>query len=204
VKTYTHEELREVLRLHALWLQGDSAGTRANLLGADLRGADLSVADLSVANLLGADLRGANLRVANLSVANLSGANLRGANLSGANLRGADLRVAKLSVAGVLIPKIDHIDAQILRAISADGCRLEMATWHTCDTTHCRAGWVIQLAGDSGKAMEGLIGTGTAAALIYHMSRPGHAIPDWYASNEDALEDIKKHAALDPIPEVAK
>jgi len=229
VKTYTHEELRGVLRLHALWLQGESNGIRANLrdanltcanltcanlTGADLTGANLTGADLTGANLTGADLtdanltdanlRDANLRDANLTCADLTDANLTGANLTCADLTDANLTGADLTGAGVWIPKIEHIDARILREISTEGCRIEMATWHTCDTAHCRAGWAIQLAGAAGKAMEGLIGTGPAAALIYHMSRPGHPIPDWYVSNEDALADIKRHAALDPIPEVAK
>ena len=169
MKTYTRDELRESLRLHALWLQGNSTGARANLTDAVLTDAVLT-----------------------------------GAVLTRAVLTRAVLTDANLTDAGVWIPKIEHIDDQILRAISAEGCRLEMVTWHTCETTHCRAGWAIRLAGAAGMAIEGLIGTGPAAALIYHMSRPGHPIPDWYASNEDALADIKRHAALDPIPEVAK
>lgn len=43
-------ELKEVMRLHQLWLNGDPAGKRANL-----RWADLSWADLSGANLSGAE-----------------------------------------------------------------------------------------------------------------------------------------------------
>jgi hypothetical protein len=53
--------LPEVLRLHALWLNGDPTGQRANLSWANLSGADLSGANLSGANLSGADLSGANL-----------------------------------------------------------------------------------------------------------------------------------------------
>lgn len=44
-------DLQESIRLHALYLQGDPAGKRA-----DLRGANLYLADLSVADLRGADL----------------------------------------------------------------------------------------------------------------------------------------------------
>jgi hypothetical protein len=73
-KTYTKEELKEILKSHELWRLGDKAGIRANLSSADL-----SSADLSSANLRGADLRGANLYSANLYGANLYGANLRGA-----------------------------------------------------------------------------------------------------------------------------
>ena len=63
--------LPEVLRLHALWLNGDPTGQRANLSRADL-----SRADLSGANLSRADLYGANLSGADLSGADLSGVNL--------------------------------------------------------------------------------------------------------------------------------
>jgi hypothetical protein len=126
MKTYTADELKEVIRLHALWLADSDGGihadlsradlsdaylTGANLIGANLSWADLRGADLSDAYLNGADLRGANLsdanlRDADLSRANLSGAYLNGANLSdaylnGADLRGADLRRANLSDANL-------------------------------------------------------------------------------------------------------
>ena len=52
----TKAEIKEVLRLHRLWLQDEPSGVRA-----DLRGADLSGADLRSADLRGADLRGADL-----------------------------------------------------------------------------------------------------------------------------------------------
>ena len=81
----TKEQLDDILRKHALWINNESRGERADLSGADLSGADLSGADLSRAYLSGADLRGADLR----------GADLRRAYLSGANLSGANLREAK-------------------------------------------------------------------------------------------------------------
>ena len=55
-------ELKRILELHKIWLNGDKEGVRANLRGADLRGADLRGADLRGANLRGANLRGADLR----------------------------------------------------------------------------------------------------------------------------------------------
>ena len=69
--------LPEVLRLHALWLNGDPTGQRADLYKANLFGANLSGA-----NLYGVDLSGADLSEANLSGADLSEANLSGAYLS--------------------------------------------------------------------------------------------------------------------------
>jgi hypothetical protein len=96
MKTYTADELKEVIRLHALWLADANGGIRAHLNGANLRWAHLNGANLRWADLCGADLSGANLSGANLSGANLRWANLNRANLIGANLRGTDLRGADL------------------------------------------------------------------------------------------------------------
>ena len=101
MKTYTKEELVEILGKHRSWLIGEEVGERAYLRGANLSGANLSDANLSGANLSDAYLRGAYLRGANLSDANLSDANLSDAYLSGANLSGAYLSGANLSDANL-------------------------------------------------------------------------------------------------------
>ena len=82
----TKEELDKVLESHKKWLDGDSAGKRAVLLGANLIGENLRGANLRGVDLLGADLRDANLHGADLRDANLHGADLRGADLRGANI----------------------------------------------------------------------------------------------------------------------
>ena len=70
-----------------------------------------------------------------------------------------------------------------------------MGDWHTCDTTHCRAGWVVTLAGEEGKALEEKIGTPAAATLIYLKSDPKiERVPDFYCGNDDALADMKRLA----------
>jgi len=152
-------------------------------------GADLRYADLCYANLGTADLRGANLRGADLC-----GADLRGADLCGANLCGADLRGANLPR---WIPRIDHIHRAVHAAARKPGA-LDMGTWHrtdACGTTHCRAGWVIHLAGAAGEVLEGVYGTSAAAALIYQASDPKlERIPDFYVSNETALADMQRLA----------
>jgi len=86
MKTYTREELDEIIAKHIKWVRSEEGGERTDLSGAYLIGADLSRANLSRADLSGADLSGANLSRANLSRADLSGADLSGANLSGAYL----------------------------------------------------------------------------------------------------------------------
>ena len=81
-----NEKIKNILKKHKDWLEGESDGERANLRCANLRCADLRCANLRGADLRDADLRGANLRDANLRCANLRDANLRDANLQGANL----------------------------------------------------------------------------------------------------------------------
>lgn len=76
-----NEKIKNILKKHKDWLEGESDGERANLRDADLRDADLQ----------GANLRDANLRCANLRDADLRGADLRGASLRRADLRGANL-----------------------------------------------------------------------------------------------------------------
>ncbi|WP_277623847.1 pentapeptide repeat-containing protein [Burkholderia cenocepacia] len=156
--------------------------------GGSLRGANLSGAYLRGANLSGANLSGADLSGANLSGADLSGAYLSGANLSGAYLSGAYL-------SGV--PKIPNIHQAVFAAASQP-CALDMGQWHACETTHCRAGWVVTLAGDGGKALEWAMGTSTAATLIYLASDPerwkNERLPDFYCGNDDALADMKRMA----------
>jgi hypothetical protein len=76
-----------------------------------------------------------------------------------------------------------------------------MGNWHTCDTTHCRAGWVVALAGEGGRALEWAYGTPSAAALIYMASDPSlERIPDFYCGNVDALEDMRRLADAESQP----
>jgi len=158
-----------------------------NLRGANLRGANLRRADLTNADLEGADLRDADLQAAKLAVVNLRGSNLLNANLRGANLRDADLTDAVLPEA----PVVEDLDLRIAEAVGEHGEHLNMSDWH-CGTSHCRAGWAIELAGAAGKALELRLGPLAAGALIYYAST-GH-VPEFYESDEDAFADIKARA----------
>ena len=139
----------------------------------------------------GADLSGANLSGADLRDANLSGADLRDADLSG-----ADLRDAK-NIPG-WVPRIPDIHRAIYAAASKPGA-LDMGGWHNaCGTSHCRAGWVVTLAGDAGRVMEGCYGTPAAAALIYQASDPSlERIPDFYCGDDEALADMGRLAGVE-------
>jgi hypothetical protein len=165
----------------------------AYLRGAYMRGVDLRDADLRGADLGGADLRDADLGGADLRDADLNGVDLGGAYLGGVDLRGVDLRGVHLR--GAYIRKIQNIDAAILAAIDARGNELRMSFWHTCGTTHCRAGWAIHLAGDAGYKLEKVVGSSAAGALIYAASRPDKPVPDFIASDAVALADLRACAA---------
>ena len=101
MRKITGSELRDILREHKRWLNGESGAKRANLSGVDLRYACLSGVDLKCAYLYGADLRnvdlyGADLRSAYLGDADLRDADLRNVSLHGVDLSGADLSGAIL------------------------------------------------------------------------------------------------------------
>jgi hypothetical protein len=198
----------------------------ANLAGAYLADANLADANLAGANLAGAYLAGAYLADANLAGANLAGAYLAGAYLAGAYLADANLAGARNAPTGTEqtdpsepyerkpsaeryaeratrfrernpdVPVIPDIDKQILARIEAGTGRLEMNSWHTCDTTHCRAGWAIHLAGEKGYELEKQHGPQYAGRLIY-LAATGR-VPHFFATNDRALEDIREQAALQP------
>jgi hypothetical protein len=89
---------------------------------------------------------------------------------------------------------IEGIHGRILEAVSKEGA-LEMRTWHTCDTTHCRAGWVVTLAGDKGRELEEETSTCFAAMQIYKASSPIRVSPArFYETNTAAMNDIKRCA----------
>ncbi len=92
------------------------------------------------------------------------------------------------------VPVVENIHQRIYEAVTAKPGALDMSQWHKCETTHCRAGWVVHLAGDAGAALEAFHNTDLAARLIYRASgfdiNPGR----FHDSNEDALADMKRLA----------
>jgi hypothetical protein len=99
----------------------------------------------------------------------------------------------KIENSGLIIPEIPDIHKRVYEAASKAEC-LNMSTWHTCETTHCRAGWVIHLAGDAGYALEKQTSPLFAAQQIYRKS--GYLISPvrFFDTEEKALEDMKKLA----------
>ena len=180
MKTYTPQELGSILHKHQLWLDNKDGGERADLSNSTLSGADLTGAILTGAILTGADLTGAILTGADLTRANLSWAKLRYANLTGAKIDDA--------------PEVPNLCQAILTKVEANPKCLEMGKWHnTCGTTHCLAGWAVHLAGEAGRQLESKVGHENAGIAIFLRSHG--SVPNFYSSNDEALEWIRKEAA---------
>ena len=71
-----------------------------------------------------------------------------------------------------------------------------MDDWHTCNTTHCRGGWVVHLAGEPGYALERFHNTALAAQMIYDASDPTQSFnPSRFFENaEKAMADMRAQA----------
>lgn len=105
----------------------------------------------------------------------------------------------------MVIPVIENIHQKVLEAVSGEG-KLQMNSWHEseetneegayCGTTHCRAGWVVTIAGKPGRDLELKTSTLFAAQQIYHKSSPNIPVvhTKFFQSNEIAMEDIKRCA----------
>ena len=113
--------------------------------------------------------------------------------LSGCSDR-SDCSGNKGDVVPPIIPKIENIDKVLYETIIKDTNTLDMSDWHTCATTHCRAGWIVALAGDAGKALEKYHNTPLAAQLIYKASGSPINPCRFFDSDEDTLADIKARA----------
>jgi hypothetical protein len=170
-----------------------------SLRGCDFTGADLSGADLGNTNLRSACLRNVDLRGALLGFTDLQNADLRGADLRRAGFFFTTLCNAKIKGAdlgGILarIPVIKDIH-QTVYASARKPNALCMSYWHRSETTHCRGGWVIRLAGEAGDNVESWLGPRTAAALIYLNSDPTlERIPDFFTHRAKALRQMKRCA----------
>ena len=71
-----------------------------------------------------------------------------------------------------------------------------MEVWHTCEKKHCRAGWIVALAGEAGRKLESRFGTLLAAMKIYDASDANFKINPcrFFDSNKDALADMRRLA----------
>lgn len=95
------------------------------------------------------------------------------------------------------IPGIENIHQKVLEAASVENA-LDMSDWHTCETTHCRAGWVVHLAGEKGYVLEQKTSTLFAAMQIYKKSSD-IKVPHvrFFDPAGAAMEDMKRCAQLE-------
>jgi hypothetical protein len=162
----------------------------ANLADADLAGADLAGADLADAYLAGAYLADAR----NVPETNGSESVQESADIKERQRQRAERFRARFPD----VPVVENLDATILQVVESGNGKLQMDTWHTCETTHCRAGWAITLAGEAGKKLEERYGPEDAGRRIY-LASTGRC-PWFFGSNEDALKDLREQAALQATP----
>jgi uncharacterized protein YjbI with pentapeptide repeats len=176
---------------------------KADFIEVDLSGADLTHGSFEGCCFDGAVLTGATITGACFDGSTFKGAVLKGLDFTSASFNGAMIDGAIISHDDLRdIPVIPDIHKAIYAAASAPEA-LDMSIWHTyaCETTHCRAGWAVTLAGAAGAALEDKLGTPAAATLIYLASDPDlKRIPDFHASNEDAMADMKRLALGDDAP----
>jgi hypothetical protein len=94
------------------------------------------------------------------------------------------------------IPAIENIHQRVYAAASQPQA-LDMGDWHKCGTTHCRAGWVVHLAGEAGYALERFHNTALAAQMIYDASGAPIHPGKFYETNAQALADMKRLAEVE-------
>jgi len=96
------------------------------------------------------------------------------------------------------VPVIENIHQAVYTAASQPRA-LEMRDWHTCAEIHCRAGWVVTLAGEAGKKLEAFFDTTVAAMKIYDASSPLQKVSPvkFFDNNADTLADMKRMADLE-------
>jgi hypothetical protein len=91
------------------------------------------------------------------------------------------------------VPVFADIHKAIYAAASQPNA-LDMESFHTCETTHCRAGWAVHLAGDEGYALENATSPVFAAMQIYKASGYEISPVRFFESNEQAMADMKRLA----------
>jgi hypothetical protein len=169
------------------------SGARAYLVGANLTGAYLVDANLAGADLAGADLTDAYLVDARNLPSGTEATDPPTPYVRDTSPKTRAERAQRYRERNPNVPVVERLDAKILERIEGGEGHLDMQSWHSCETTHCRAGWAIHLAGEAGYKLEATYGSQHAGAMIYRASTG--RVPHFFASNERALEDIRRCAA---------
>ena len=95
-------------------------------------------------------------------------------------------------------PIVENIHQKVYEAANQPH-GLDMNTFHSCGTKHCRAGWAIHLAGEQGYKLESHTDSVFAAMMIFKASSPSIEVSPvrFFEDNATALEDMRKCAELE-------
>ena len=105
-----------------------------------------------------------------------------------------DLENKESNLKDLKVPVIENIHQKVFEAIQKEDA-LNMSEVHTCSTTHCRAGWVVHLAGEEGYKLEEKTNWSFAAMQIYKASSDIKVSPvRFFEGNSEAIKDIKRCA----------
>jgi uncharacterized protein YjbI with pentapeptide repeats len=162
--------------------------TRAIMTDANLTRAIMTDVTLEDAILIDVILKDANLTRAIMIDVILKDANLTRAIMTDANLTRAIMIDVILTRADLTGTKTDYqiedgLLQKVAQAALASDDALDMRYWHTCDTTHCIAGWACHLA-ENGKEIERKYGTQVAGLLLLGADAHSH----FFDTNEEARE----------------
>jgi hypothetical protein len=94
-----------------------------------------------------------------------------------------------------VVPVVEGLHQKVLAAAKVEGA-FDMADWH-CGTSHCRAGHIVHAAGEAGYKLESITSTAFAAMQIAHASGLDITPPRFYESNDVAMADMERMAALE-------
>ena len=152
--------------------------------------------DKSTLELLGTDpslLNEDELKIISDQLSGLTGAQLSGLTGDQLSWLTRDQR-SGITIEDNKIPKVKNLYSQIFNKINNESCSIKMDQVHTCETTHCIAGWTIFLCGQEGKDLEQEYGWELAARKIHEKNYPKKRLPYYYASNEAALAYVEARA----------
>lgn len=93
------------------------------------------------------------------------------------------------------VPYLPYIATSILNDVQGRVHDLNMATWHSCETVHCLAGFAEIKAGIPGVLLVKHFGHWLTGALIFYKSHG--EFPDFYSSTSVALDYLKTMALIE-------
>ena len=93
-----------------------------------------------------------------------------------------------IDLLGEQLENIENIDNKVLSILEKEENELNMSAWHTCDTTHCRAGWEITIH-PQGKELEKYFGSWMAGTIVHNKSHDNFV--DYFASEDEVMEELR-------------